>query len=241
METYRDITDLFEKSWDDLSRPSAISDQQSAINGSVLTHPSSRHGESPRATFRPHPSPPTPRSIAAPNEPNVKMESPPHPASLSPSAICNLQSAIPPVSASPRPRVSASSSSPVPNNEADTGDLASIVAGWPEEMSEGCVRLDPAAVLRANSRSFALRVRGQSMVNAGIYDGDIVVGEITPVARDGAIVVALIDGESTLKRLVVERGRPYLISENPSCPAFTPLGELVIQGVVHTVVRRIYS
>ena len=120
----------------------------------------------------------------------------------------------------------------------DVSDLVSIAAGWPGELAEGCVRLDPAAVLRATPRSFALRVRGQSMVNAGIYDGDIVVGEITPVARPGAIVVALIDGESTLKRLVVERGRPYLISENPSCPAFMPLGELVVQGVVHTVVRR---
>lgn len=127
------------------------------------------------------------------------------------------------------------------DGEGDDGELVSIAAGWPGELAEGCVRLDPAAVLRATPRSFALRVRGQSMVNAGIYDGDIVVGEITPVARSGAIVVALIDGESTLKRLVIERGRPYLISENPSCPAFMPLGELVIQGVVHTVLRRVDS
>lgn len=127
----------------------------------------------------------------------------------------------------------------VNNGGIDESDLVSIAAGWPGELAEGCVRLDPAAILRATPRSFALRVRGQSMVNAGIYDGDIVVGEITPVARPGAIVVALIDGESTLKRLMVERGRPYLISENPTCPAFMPLGELVIQGVVHTVVRRV--
>lgn len=128
-----------------------------------------------------------------------------------------------------------------PDGRGDADELVSIAAGWPGELAEGCIRLDPAAVLRATPRSFALRVRGQSMINAGIYDGDIVVGDITPVARDGAIVVALIDGESTLKRLVVERGRPYLISENPSCPAFMPLGELVVQGVVHTVVRRVYS
>jgi repressor LexA len=125
-----------------------------------------------------------------------------------------------------------------PDGNANSGDLVSITAGWPGEMAEGCVRLDPVAVLRATPRSFALRVRGQSMVNAGIYDGDIVVGEITPVACNGAIVVALIDGESTLKRLVVERGRPYLMSENPNSVAFMPLGELVVQGVVHTVVRR---
>ena len=99
-------------------------------------------------------------------------------------------------------------------------------------------RLDPIRVLRATPRSFALRVRGCSMVGAGIYDGDIVVGEFTPEARPGAIVVALIDGESALKRLVVHGGRPHLVSENPNCPDLVPLSELVIQGVVHTVVKQ---
>lgn len=117
-------------------------------------------------------------------------------------------------------------------------ELSTIPAGWPEEVGEGCRLLDPAAVLRANRRSFALRVRGQSMINADIYDGDIVVGEFTPEARPGAIVVALIDGESTLKRLVMQHGRPYLVSENPAFPDLVPLEELVIQGVVHTIVRR---
>jgi SOS-response transcriptional repressor LexA len=116
---------------------------------------------------------------------------------------------------------------------------AAVAAGWPEEVGEGCVRLDAAAVLRATGRSFVLRVRGCSMVGAGIYDGDIVVGEFGPEARPGAIVVALIDGESALKRLVVHNGRPHLASENPNCPDFVPLSELVIQGVVHTVVRRV--
>jgi repressor LexA len=114
-----------------------------------------------------------------------------------------------------------------------------IPAGVPEDVADGCVTLDPAAVLRASRRSFALRVRGQSMINAGICDGDIVVGEFTPEARPGAVVVALIDGESTLKRFVLQHGRPYLASENPNYPDLIPLSELVIQGVVHTVVRRV--
>jgi repressor LexA len=118
-------------------------------------------------------------------------------------------------------------------------DLATIRAGWPEDAGEGCVTLDPAAALRANRRSFALRVRGQSMVGAGIYDGDMVIGEFTPEARPGAVVVALIDGESTLKRFVMQHGKPYLASENPNCPDLIPLSELVIQGTVHTVVRRV--
>ena len=77
------------------------------------------------------------------------------------------------------------------------------------------------------------------MVGAEIYDGDIVVGEFTPRAALGAIVVALIDGESTLKRLVMHNQHPHLASENPNCPDLVPLSELVIQGVVHTVVKRI--
>lgn len=121
----------------------------------------------------------------------------------------------------------------------NAGAMDSIPAGWPEEIAEGCVRLDPAAVLRAKPRSFALRVRGHSMIGAGIYDGDIVVGEFTPEARPGAVVVALIDGESTLKRFVMHNGRPHLASENPNCPDLTPLTELVIQGVVHSIVHRI--
>ena len=125
------------------------------------------------------------------------------------------------------------------NEVTDPADLPVISAGWPEDLADGCVRLDPAAVLRATPRSFALRVRGQSMVGADVCDGDIVVGEFTPEARPGAIVVALIDGESTLKRLVMHEGRPYLASENPSCPNLIPLSELVIQGVIHTVLRRV--
>ncbi|MFH1419655.1 MAG: S24 family peptidase [Planctomycetota bacterium] len=124
------------------------------------------------------------------------------------------------------------------NNDEETSQPSSIAAGWPEGVGDGCVRLDPAAILQATPRSFALRVRGQSMIGAGIHDGDIVVGEFTPEARPSAVVVALIDGESTLKRLVIRNGRPHLVSENPSCPDFVPLSELVIQGVVHTVVRK---
>ncbi len=124
-------------------------------------------------------------------------------------------------------------------NDDESNQPSSIAAGWPEGVGDGCVRLDPGAILQAKPRSFALRVRGHSMIGAGIHDGDIVVGEFTPEARPRAIVVALIDGESTLKRLVTRNNRPHLVSENPTCPDFVPLSELVIQGVVHTVVRRV--
>jgi SOS-response transcriptional repressor LexA len=126
---------------------------------------------------------------------------------------------------------------PVVADQPFGSEIPAITAGWPEEAGHGCVHLDPAAVLRAGPRSFALRVRGQSMIKADIFDGDIVVGEFTPEARSGAIVVALIDGESTLKRLVVQRGQAQLVSENPCYPSPVPLAEVVIQGLVHTVVR----
>ena len=121
----------------------------------------------------------------------------------------------------------------------DAGVDSVVCAGFPDDVEAGCVLLDAAALLRATPRSFALRVRGFSMLGAGIQDGDVVVGEFTPQAKPGAIVVALIDGESTLKRLVIHEGKPKLVSENPGFPDFVPLSELVIQGVVHAVVRRI--
>ena len=66
-----------------------------------------------------------------------------------------------------------------------------------------------------------------------------VIGEYTPEANPGAIIVALIDGESTLKRVSIERGKPQLVSENPSRRDPIPLDEVVIQGVVHTLLRRL--
>ncbi|MBI4579728.1 MAG: hypothetical protein HY718_08505 [Planctomycetes bacterium] len=136
-------------------------------------------------------------------------------------------------------KVDQGDSRPADGVDRGSDELPAIPAGRPDDLGDGCVTLDPAAVLRANRRSFALRVQGQSMIDAGICDGDVVVGEFTPEAKPGAVVVALIDGESALKRFVVQQGQPYLASENPSYPDLVPLSELVIQGVVHTIIRRI--
>jgi hypothetical protein len=203
-----DINDLLVDSCKNINQRSAVSGQLSAPDDPVVFHSC--------------PVPLSPPPVAG-----TSACSDPEPRTLNPEPrSCILREVANP------PRDAA-------QNDGDgIGDLPYIPAGWPEEMTEGCIRLDPAAVLRATPRSFALRVHGQSMVNAGICDGDIVVGEITPEARPGAIVVALIDGESTLKRLVIHHGRPHLVSENPNCPNFMPLSELVIQGVVHMVVRR---
>ena len=98
---------------------------------------------------------------------------------------------------------------------------------------------DPATILRFTPRSFALRVHDQSMLGAGIQKSDIIVGEFTPTAHPGAIVVALIDGEPTIRRLILQDNRLRLVSENPNSSRLVPLSEVVIQGVGHTLIRRV--
>jgi repressor LexA len=88
-----------------------------------------------------------------------------------------------------------------------------------------------------SSDVFALRVTGDSMVGAQIADGDTVILVRRP-PRDHDIVAALIDGEVSLKRYTVKKGRHYLKAENPLYPDLIPAQELVIQGVMVGLVRR---
>ncbi|MDD6011272.1 MAG: transcriptional repressor LexA [Oscillospiraceae bacterium] len=83
---------------------------------------------------------------------------------------------------------------------------------------------------------FALRVRGESMINAGIFDGDILFVEKTPQARNGDIVVALIEDEATVKTFYKENGHFRLQPENDS---FDPIivNELIILGKVVALTR----
>ena len=78
---------------------------------------------------------------------------------------------------------------------------------------------------------FLLRVRGDSMTGAGIFDGDLVVVRRQEIARPGDLVVALVDEEATVKRLRAEGGVLYLQPENPAYPpireAFVVIGRVV--------------
>lgn len=87
-----------------------------------------------------------------------------------------------------------------------------------------------------NKELFALEVRGESMKNAGILDGDYVISEKTNAAEDGDIVVALIEDEATVKRLYRE---PNCIRLQPENPAFEPIysKDVVVLGKVVSVVR----
>ena len=83
---------------------------------------------------------------------------------------------------------------------------------------------------------FALRVTGDSMTGAGIYEGDVVVVRRTPDAPDGTIVVALIDDEATLKTIYREKGRVRLQPENPDMEPII-VDDCVILGRVAAVLR----
>jgi repressor LexA len=120
----------------------------------------------------------------------------------------------------------------------DTADIpifGLIPAGFAAdnpELSDGKVTLSLGSLgLSRNAKPFALRVRGDSMTGAHIAHGDYVILEQRePKQRD--IVAALLDGESTLKRYVVEHGKPFLRAENPAYPDLIPARELLIQGVM---------
>jgi len=119
------------------------------------------------------------------------------------------------------------------------GQIPAGMATLTEQTVEGHVSLDTRSVNASkNGRTFALRVRGDSMMGAHILDGDIVILEDRKDVQNGDIVAALIDGETTLKRYVTEHGRPYLKAENPLYPNLIPARELRIQGVLVSLVRK---
>src|SRR6266403_6314552 len=119
------------------------------------------------------------------------------------------------------------------------GQIPAGMATLTDQTIEGHVSLDARSVNASkNGRTFALRVRGDSMINAHILDGDIVILEDRKEVQSGDIVAALIDGETTLKRYVVVHGRPYLKAENSRYPNLTPARELKIQGVMVSLVRK---
>jgi len=76
------------------------------------------------------------------------------------------------------------------------------------------------------------------MVDAGIHDGDVAVVEKRNLANTGDIVVAIVDGEFTLKTLDKERGKFILRPQNPAYPVIRPQGSLEIFGVLVGLVRK---
>jgi repressor LexA len=117
--------------------------------------------------------------------------------------------------------------------------LGRIAAGRPIEAIEDTQELEVPQQLRGRGRCYVLQVRGDSMVDEGILDGDWVVVEQRDDARDGDIVVALIDGEeATLKRIEQTADACILHAANPRMAAlrYAP-GRVRIQGVVKGQMR----
>lgn len=116
--------------------------------------------------------------------------------------------------------------------------LGTVAAGKPllsEENLDGYVNLTEPFV-RPGKSYFALRVRGQSMIEAGILEGDLAVIEQAQTAVDGQIVVAVIDNAITLKRFYKEADRIRLQPENA---AFQPIysRDVTIVGILSNIVR----
>ena len=112
--------------------------------------------------------------------------------------------------------------------------LGSIPAGGPvvsEENVEDWITFGNDRIKNPKD-CFILRVRGDSMINAGIFEGDYVIASTKISPRPGAIVIALVDGGSTVKRYELSRGKPLLKAENPHYKSIHPESELQIQGVV---------
>ena len=129
----------------------------------------------------------------------------------------------------------------VPNGEnvAHLPLVGRVSAGVPllaEENVEEMIPVPRRMVGWQDDNCFLLTVRGDSMINAGIQSGDLVIVRSQPAAEAGEIVVALLGEEATVKRLLYDGGRPYLKPENPQ---YAPIFEAFeIIGKVVGLMRR---
>jgi repressor LexA len=115
-----------------------------------------------------------------------------------------------------------------------------VRAGLPnpvEDAPSDVLTLDDYLIERP-SQTVLVRVKGDSMQDAGILDGDLAVVEKRTTARKGEIVVAIVDNQFTLKRLDLERGRFVLRPENKAYPVIHPEGALEVFGVMVGLVRK---
>ena len=120
--------------------------------------------------------------------------------------------------------------------------LGTIPAGGPvtsEENINGWMSVGED--LANNSKDyFLLEVTGNSMIDAGIFEGDIVVVNSSKAAKNGDVVVALVDNSNTIKRSIEKNGQRYLKAENKEYNDIYPEESLMIQGVVTSLIRQYY-
>ena len=118
-----------------------------------------------------------------------------------------------------------------------------VRAGAPDaiEGTQGDLFLVDQYLVRKPSRTFMVPIKGDSMIEAGIQEGDIAVVERSYAAKPGDFVVAVVDNEFTLKELILEKGKFVLKPHNKAYPIIRPKGELEIYGVMVGLVRKYAS
>jgi len=112
----------------------------------------------------------------------------------------------------------------------------SVSAGFPspaDDYTEENIDLNEHLISNPFS-TFFLRVKGESMINAGIKDKDLIIVDKSLIAKPGDIVIAMIDGEFTIKRLSIKNDELYLKAENNNYPNFRFKNHIDVQiwGVV---------
>lgn len=119
---------------------------------------------------------------------------------------------------------------------------STIQAGFPSPADgyvEGALDLNEL-VVQHPAATFYVKVQGDSMINAGISSGDILVVDRSLTAQHKSIVVAILDGEFAVKRLIIEKNFVTLFSENPSYPPIRvgKESQFEIWGVVSYVIHK---
>ena len=127
------------------------------------------------------------------------------------------------------------------DNSVEIPIIGRVAAGYPilaQENIEGTLNLD-VNMIGKKDNCFALKVKGDSMINAGIFEGDLVIITQQKDARNGDIVVALLDDEATLKRFYRDKTGVKLIPENESYKVIeiNNLSDFSIIGKVAGVIR----
>lgn len=123
------------------------------------------------------------------------------------------------------------------NNVTQVPLIGTVTAGMPILAVEAIEGYVPYSGSESSDKPlFALKVKGDSMINCGILSGDIIIAEKTPSARNGEIVVALLDDEATVKRFFKEDGHFRLQPENDD---YEPIisDEVIILGKVISLIR----
>lgn len=121
--------------------------------------------------------------------------------------------------------------------------LAPVAAGFPSPAEDYLdKRLDlHSHLVRNEAATFFLRAHGESMINAGIHDGDLLIVDRSEAAAHNRVIIAALDGELTVKRLVRRGDRVLLAPENPDYPEIdiTEHEYVHVWGVVTYVIHKL--